>query len=195
MQHYTVHGISQARILEGPAIPISRGSFWLRNRNQVSCIAGVFFATYATREAKFTFLQINWKRDMRRQLNYSIIWHLGIHSVWPSCCQGSLKLTPHCPFYVHSTLKAQDLPFLPPSNYQILQFTKHHSIWFELTNPGLAWECQRIHTWALIKAFAPGPGTLSPPEFCPYFTVGAVPVFLPQEVWIIKVSISFASHF
>ena len=82
---------------------------------------------------------------MRRQLNYSIIWHLGIHSVWPSCCQGSLKLTPHCPFYMHSTLKAQDLPFLPPSDYQILQFTKHHSIWFELTNPGLAWECQRIH--------------------------------------------------
>ena len=62
--------------------------------------------------------------------------------MWPSCCQGSLKLTPHCPCHMHPTPKAQDLPFLPASDYQTLQFTKHHSIWFELTNPALAWKCQ-----------------------------------------------------
>ena len=34
----SVHGISQARILEWAAISSSRGSFWLRDRNHVSCI-------------------------------------------------------------------------------------------------------------------------------------------------------------
>ena len=35
----SVHGISQARILECVAISSSRGSFPCRNRTQVSCIA------------------------------------------------------------------------------------------------------------------------------------------------------------
>ena len=34
------HGILQARILEWVAISFSRGSSWLRDRTQVSCIAG-----------------------------------------------------------------------------------------------------------------------------------------------------------
>ena len=38
-----VHGILQARILEWVAIPFFRGSFWARDRTQVSCIAGGFF--------------------------------------------------------------------------------------------------------------------------------------------------------
>ena len=135
---------------------------------------------------------------MRRQLNYFIISHLGIHSVLPSFCQGSLKLTPHCPCYMHSTSKAQDLPFLPASDYQSLQFTKHHSIWFELTNPALAWKCQSTPHLGPNQVMYPRSWnslSLSLPEFCPYFTVGAVPVFFLQEVWITKVSISFALHF
>ena len=40
---YTVHGILQARILEWVAVPFSRGSSQLRDRTQVSCIAGGFF--------------------------------------------------------------------------------------------------------------------------------------------------------
>ena len=38
-----IHGILQARILEWVAISFSRESFWLRDRTQVSCIAGRFF--------------------------------------------------------------------------------------------------------------------------------------------------------
>ena len=41
----SVHGILQARILEWVAISFSRGSFWPRDRNCVSCIAGGFFTT------------------------------------------------------------------------------------------------------------------------------------------------------
>ena len=46
-----VHGILQARILEWVAIPFSRGSSWLRDLTQVSCIAGRFFTVWATKEA------------------------------------------------------------------------------------------------------------------------------------------------
>ena len=52
---YTVHGILQARILEWVAFPFSRRSSQPRDRTQVSCIAGRFFASRATREA-----QENW---------------------------------------------------------------------------------------------------------------------------------------
>ena len=38
----SVHGIPQARILEGIAIPFSRGSSQPRNQTWVSCIAGRF---------------------------------------------------------------------------------------------------------------------------------------------------------
>ena len=47
----SVHGISQARILEWVAISFSRGSSQPRNRTSVSRIAGGFFTIWATREA------------------------------------------------------------------------------------------------------------------------------------------------
>ena len=47
----SVHGISQARILEWVAIPFSRGSSQPRAQTWVSCIAGRFFTVCATREA------------------------------------------------------------------------------------------------------------------------------------------------
>ena len=47
----SVHGISQARILEWIAISFSRGSSWPRNQTWVSCIAGGFFTDWVTREA------------------------------------------------------------------------------------------------------------------------------------------------
>ena len=42
---YTVHGILQARILEWVAIPFYRGSSQLRDRIQLSRIAGGFFTS------------------------------------------------------------------------------------------------------------------------------------------------------
>ena len=51
----SVHGISQARILEWVTIPFSRGTprprDWTLGSMQVSCIAGRFFTVWATREA------------------------------------------------------------------------------------------------------------------------------------------------
>ena len=52
---YTVHGILQDRILEWVAFPFSRGSSQPRDRTQISCVAGGFFTSWATREALLTF--------------------------------------------------------------------------------------------------------------------------------------------
>ena len=49
---YTVHAILQARILEWVVVSFSRGSSQPRDRTQVSCIAGWFFTSWATREAR-----------------------------------------------------------------------------------------------------------------------------------------------
>ena len=47
-----VHGILQARIWEWVAFPFSRVSSQPRDWSQVSCIAGRFFASWATKEAQ-----------------------------------------------------------------------------------------------------------------------------------------------
>ena len=62
------HGISQARILEWVSIPISRGSFWLRDTTQVSCIAGIFFINWAKYIA---FLYVK-KKYLEKERKYVI---------------------------------------------------------------------------------------------------------------------------
>ena len=47
----SIHGIFQTRVLEWVAISFSGGSSWLRDRTQVSSIAGRHFTVWATREA------------------------------------------------------------------------------------------------------------------------------------------------
>ena len=49
---YSVNGILQTRILEWVAFPLSKGSPPLRDQTQVSCTAGRFFTSWATREAQ-----------------------------------------------------------------------------------------------------------------------------------------------
>ena len=51
---YSVHENLQARILEWIAFPSSKGSSQPRDWTQVSCIAGSFFISWATREAQNT---------------------------------------------------------------------------------------------------------------------------------------------
>ena len=49
------HGILQARMLERVAMPSSRMSSWPKDQTQVCCIAGGFFTSCATREAKLVY--------------------------------------------------------------------------------------------------------------------------------------------
>ena len=53
----SVHGISQARILEWVSISFSSGFSWLGNWTEVSCIAGGFFTIWATREAQTVWVK------------------------------------------------------------------------------------------------------------------------------------------
>ena len=60
------------RILEWIAYPFSRGCSWLRSQNRVSCIAGGFFTSWATREAqRYNYTEINTrsKAIMKQQTN------------------------------------------------------------------------------------------------------------------------------
>ena len=54
----TIHGISQARILEWVAISFSRRYSWPRDQTQVSCIAGGFCTIWASKES----LVVHWLR-------------------------------------------------------------------------------------------------------------------------------------
>ena len=64
---FSVLGISQARILEWGAISSSRGSSRPRNRTQISCMAGRFFAIRATRQVKFILKMSNMGIQKHRQ--------------------------------------------------------------------------------------------------------------------------------
>ena len=94
---YTVHGILQARILEWIAVGFSRGSSQPRNQTQVSCIAGRFFTSWATRKL-WVYLNL-----------YSLSWwcHPTISSsVAPfSCCPQSLPASGSFPMSQLFTLE------------------------------------------------------------------------------------------
>ena len=58
---YTVHGILQARILEWVAFPFSRGSSQPRDQTQVSCLAGRFFTSWATKSPFTVHVMKPWR--------------------------------------------------------------------------------------------------------------------------------------
>ena len=68
----SVHGISQARILEWVATSSSRGSSRPRNRTWLSCTAGRFFTVWATKESHISqYYRINhislWYYDIKKE--------------------------------------------------------------------------------------------------------------------------------
>ena len=62
----SIHGISQASILEWVAIAFSRGSSQRRNWSPVSCIAGRFFTNWVTREAPSNHLLVSYQPNPAR---------------------------------------------------------------------------------------------------------------------------------
>ena len=63
----SVHGIPQARILEGVGISFSRGSFQPRDQTQLSCIASGFFTIWGTRETKVC--PVIWQNELEWSFN------------------------------------------------------------------------------------------------------------------------------
>ena len=85
----SVHGISQARILEWVAISYFRGSSGPRDWRPVSCIAGRFFTTWAIRECteapKTKYIHIfTYSKSQRRNKNqnWSEVGRLLSQRIW-----------------------------------------------------------------------------------------------------------------
>ena len=76
--HYLSHQ-ERPRILEWVAYPFSKGSFQSRNQTGVSCIAGRFCASWATREAPWS----DWSSLKSPQM---INAGEGVEKRKPSCC-------------------------------------------------------------------------------------------------------------
>ena len=68
--------LGSPRILEWVAYPFCMVSSWSRNRPTVSCIAGGFFTSWATREAPYRVVRLNFLRNkaVYFQSNCSILY-------------------------------------------------------------------------------------------------------------------------
>ena len=78
----SVHGISQARILEWVAISFSRGFSWPRNQTEVPCTAGrLFFTSWAIKEASLCLSSI----VAKLQLLLGLRWWLRGKSICLQC--------------------------------------------------------------------------------------------------------------
>ena len=84
---YTAHGILQARILEWVSFPFSKGSSQPRDQTLASRIAGGFFTSWATREArsriKLKYLWgFPWIPDRRNCFLLDIVSNLLLWNMW-----------------------------------------------------------------------------------------------------------------
>ena len=77
----SVHGILQARILEGVAISFSKGSSWTRDWTQISCTAGRFFTVWAIREALYCQASEHWKSKRVPEKHLLLLYWL-CQSLW-----------------------------------------------------------------------------------------------------------------
>ena len=86
---YIVHGILQARILEWVAFSFSRVSSQPRDGTQVSCIAGGFFTSWATREAPKISQSEHWIRGVSitlQEASFPVVFLLQLVSKMRNCC-------------------------------------------------------------------------------------------------------------
>ena len=102
----SVHGIFQARILEWPAMPSSRGSSLPRDRTRVSCISYTAdgFFTAEPPEKPHNFCQVQ---------SLSCVWLFA--TPWTAARQASLSITNSW-----STPKPMSIESVMPSNHLIL---------------------------------------------------------------------------
>ena len=91
---YTVHGILQARILEGVAFPFSRGSSQPRDQTGVSRTAGRFFTNWATRETiQYPMIDHNRKEHEKKSIYiYLQLNHFAVQQKLTHCKSTRLQL-------------------------------------------------------------------------------------------------------
>ena len=116
----SVHGLSQARILEWVGISFSRGSSWSRDRTRVSCIGKWILYYWATKEAH-TYIHIY----IYTHILFHIPFHYGVLSsiqllsrIWlfarPPYPLPTPGVHPNpCPLnqWCHTTISSSVIPF------------------------------------------------------------------------------------
>ena len=127
----SVHGILQAKTLEWIAIPLSRGSSQPRDRTRVSCIAGRFFASWATREAPRTYpVQFSSVQSLSHvQLFATPLVTARQASLSITNSQSSLRLTSIQSVILSSNIILyRPLPLLPPIPPSIRVFSNESTL-------------------------------------------------------------------
>ena len=79
---FSIHGISQARILEWVTMPSSRGLSWPKKRTWVSWVAGRFFTHCITWEAPVKQLYPN--KKLKKEAGLFSLWALTVPMSWNS---------------------------------------------------------------------------------------------------------------
>jgi len=129
----SVHGILQARVLESVAIPFSMGPSLSRDQPQDSCIAGIFFTIWTTREA---LIWIHWLLNSQFYMrvflkNFQSISEISLTlSIYPSIHQ----------FFIYRLSLSSHLPQISIfwsscwlfTSYIHLHYTIHHCKWWFL---------------------------------------------------------------
>ena len=96
--HGLVHGILQARILEWVAFPLSRGLSQSRDQTLVSCIAGEFFTSWATKMNIQFSICLMWQEmyDHLYRGRQTPVKSLSITQWYKQKCYGLVVLLPMC---------------------------------------------------------------------------------------------------
>ena len=119
---FSVHGISQARILEQVAISSSRRSSGPRGRTHLApALAGGFFTTRATWEAPITKISVNKNLPFSKHVNINRVFHSLLCKVFFT----QLKKKQETSFTFHC-LKSKSLVFLSSWLLELILFCKIH---------------------------------------------------------------------
>ena len=133
----SVHGISQARILEWGAISFSRASSWTRNRTCVSCISRQFLYHWATREGQSNMTDTLTRKGQR---------YTKKTAMWPQAEIGVMHLTSQATPRItgnHQKLKETWKKFAPTSFRGGMTLSPH---WFQTSATAAAKSLQSYPT-------------------------------------------------
>ena len=145
---FSVHGILQARILEWVAISFSRRTSWLRDQTRVSCIAGRFFTSWATRETLASVLLE--KLKLLVQISCWIFLTIGYSSAFcrnikPVCVCVCVCVTRHRNTWTYLTSYETFLVHL----FCICSINTY--LTYELENRSLLQKERRKMEWSLVR--------------------------------------------
>ena len=133
----SVHGISQARILERVAISFSRGSSWPRDRNHISCIAGRFFIVEPPEKPFYKALDYisSWPQSQEMMLQKQV------YAFWDICSDHDFKGKLRTTIQIFCATKLEiSVYFWNEIIQEVIELLIQKAFFF-LSGPVLDWAC------------------------------------------------------